>query len=112
MRIHTVPVEAYRQAGAVTPKKAETESTGSAQLEKKAQPTKIILPGGSQTEAGSIRADRSPSLLADVLSPDEKDLLVKYFARFGDSGATSPVYNSDSRQGKAPLTGLRLDVKA
>lgn len=107
MKINTVPVEAYRQAGNQTIKKndAAKEQSDPGRIQN------ITLPGINDAEAGSIKAPASPSLLSSVLTPDEKTMLVGHFARFGDSHESSQIYSTDARVRAGAIIGIKLDVK-
>jgi len=111
VKINTVPVEAYRQIG-----KTEAGKNRSPQekfdLNRSGSSEKITLPGTNDARAEGVRAKEAPSLLEGVLSPDEKDALVKHFARFGDNGNESPIYERGRQPGRQVGTGIRLDVKA
>lgn len=106
MRINTVPVEAYRQASNQSSKKNEAAAQDNLSTAQK-----ITLPGINSTDAGSVKAPQAPSLLSGVLSSEETTMLVKHFARFGDSRESSPIYGTDARAQSGIQIGVRLDVK-
>lgn len=106
MRINTVPVEAYRQAS----KQSSTKNEAAAK-DDLSQAQKITLPGMNDADAGSIKAPQAPSLLSGVLSSEETTMLVKHFARLGDSQESSQMYGTDARVRAGAQTGIKLDVK-
>jgi hypothetical protein len=110
VRINTVPVEAYRQASSQNLKKNEPAAE-QADAKRSASLEKIILPGVNGAEAESLKIPSSPSMLEGVLSSEEKALLVRHFARFGDSQESSQIYGTNARVRAGALTGMKLDVK-
>ncbi|MDD4053125.1 MAG: hypothetical protein PHR28_14665 [candidate division Zixibacteria bacterium] len=109
MKITALPIDVYRQAGAFPTAKNDAAVTADAA---KAQKTGVItLPGNKETKAGAVAAQRGPSPFAGVLSTEEKTLLVKYFARFGDDAPTAPAYGVEARTNPVTFTGINLDVK-
>lgn len=110
MKINTVPVETYRRASnqIINKNQSAEEQVGANQAAKNAT---ITLPGPTDAEAGSIKATVSPSLLAGMLTVEEKAALVKNFARPGDSQATSQIYGTNARKADGIQIGGRLDVR-
>lgn len=110
MRINTVPVEAYRQ---VTNQGAENQKASQEKfdLEKTLAGDRITLPGMTEAEVAGIRAQKSPSLLQGVLTPEEKSTLVKYFARLGDAEESTHLYDPGARAQRSAVTGAKLDVR-
>ena len=109
MKITALPIDVYRQAGAFPAGKNDAAVTPDAAG---AQKTGVIrLPGNQETKAGAIAVQRGPSPFAGVLSDEEKNLLVKYFARFGDDAPSAPAYGVEARNNPVTFTGINLDVK-
>ena len=106
MKINPVGVEAYRKAGAANSHERQAAIDAS-QVQAQAN---IILPG-TGTDIGSVRAQMSPSILGNALSLDEKELLTKFFARFGDKPAEPPVYGTRAQAKSQTITGLKVDLK-
>jgi len=109
--IKAVPVEAYRQANNYSAAKSETGKKEELDPKKASRSDKITLPGVNDAQVGSIKLEKPPSLLSGVLSSEERDLLVKYFARFGDTPESSQIYGTDARTSKTPATGFKVDLK-
>jgi hypothetical protein len=110
VRINTVPVEAYRQAGSQNLKKNDSAAE-QPDAKRASSLEKIILPGVNGAEAASLKVPASPSMLDGVLSSEEKTLLVRHFARFGDSLESTQIYGTNARVRAGALTGMKLDVK-
>jgi hypothetical protein len=110
VRINTVPVEAYQQAGSQTLRKNESAAEQT-DAKRPSSLEKIILPGVNGAEAESLKIPSSPSMLDGVLSSEEKTLLVRHFARFGDSLESTQIYGTNARVRAGALTGMKLDVK-
>ena len=109
MKVNPLGVEAYRQAGAMTRK-----GDGHQAVSDSAQPVKhiqVTRPGGAGPEINAVQSKTSPSLLTGILSSEEKDLLVKHFARFGDKAADGPIYSTSVKTNMPVITGLKVDVK-
>ena len=111
MNISATPVEAYRQTNDQLVKKETGIKNDNIESQKAERSEKVAIPGRKNADTLALKLEKSPSLLSQVLSSDEKDLLVKYFARFGDEAPDSQVYNTDARTKAAPLTGIRVDVR-
>jgi len=111
MKINTVPVEAYRQAGNTTVRRPHTEQGEPTAAGKSNRPDTITLPGANSAEAQSLKLNLSPSALSSVLSSEEKNMLVKHFARFGDGGQEAPTYGTDAKPSESQLTGLAVDLR-
>jgi hypothetical protein len=109
MKITALPIDVYRQAGAFPAGRNDAVVTPDAGGAQKAGA--ITLPGNTETKAGAVAAQRGSSPFAGVLSGEEKNLLVKYFARFGDDAPSAPAYGADSRSSQVTFTGINLDVK-
>lgn len=109
MKITALPIDVYRQAGAFPAGKKDGAVTTDAAGTQKAGV--ITLPGNKDAKAAAVAAQRGPSPFAGVLSAEEKNLLVKYFARFGDDAPSAPVYGVEARNNPATFTGINLDVK-
>ena len=110
MRINTIPVEAYRRANESAAGKNQAAEEKS-EIRKAPQTQKIFLPGVNTADAGSIKAPSSPSMLNGVLSSEEKTLLIRHFARFGDTPESSQIYSTDAQVRAGAMTGIKLDVK-
>ncbi len=110
MNIGTTQVEAYRQTNEQLPPKETAVKKDDLNPGETRDSEKIVLPGNDAHPA-AIRVDRSPSLLSRILSPEESDLLVKYFARYGDEPESSQLYDPGARTRATSLTGLRVDLK-
>lgn len=111
MRINTVPVEAYRQTNNLATRKSEAGDKGSIDTRNASDTKTVILPGNNQVEVGTLKAQRSPSLLQGILSAEEKDMLSTYFARFGDSADSSGIYAPNAQEGESAITGSKVDLK-
>ncbi|MCP4567863.1 MAG: hypothetical protein GY841_09825 [FCB group bacterium] len=111
MKIASVPLEAYRQAGDVNARKANAGHRNADAAKTASQSKSITLPGKVSGETDNLKVHHSPALLRSVLSTDEKDTLVQYFARFGDSSQTSQLYDPNARVGRTALTGQKVDFK-
>lgn len=106
MRINATPVEAYRQTGQSLKKNRQAEFD----LNKAAQQETVTLPGMKDNDSVSVKAVKSPSILASVLSSEEKTALVEHFARYGDSPESTRIYGTNARIGDSTLTGLKVDL--
>lgn len=106
MRINATPVEAYRQSGQQLKKNHQAEFD----LNKAAQQDTITLPGSKDSNSISVKAAKSPSILASVLSSEEKTALVENFARYGDSPESTRTYGTNAKMGRSTLTGLKVDL--
>ncbi|MEZ5359452.1 MAG: hypothetical protein R3F48_11575 [Candidatus Zixiibacteriota bacterium] len=107
MRINATPVEAYRQSGQqLKNRQAEFD------LNKAAQQGTITLPGMKDDNSVSVKAAKSPSILAGVLSSEEKTALIEHFARYGDSPESTRIYGTNAKVGESTLTGLKVDLTA
>jgi hypothetical protein len=111
VNVRTLPVEAYRQTNEQPVKKDGAVKKESIETGRSSPSDKITLPGKADVEAASLRLDKSPSLLSQVLSSEERDLLVKYFARYGDAPEDSQIYEPGARTKSAPLIGTRVDLR-
>jgi hypothetical protein len=110
VKINTVPVEAYRQTEDLAGRKNQSVKDR-AESSKAQTSQKITLPAINDVEVDGIKASMSPSLIGGVLTPDEKAMLIKYFARFGDTPETSQIYSTDARIRGGVQTGMTLDIK-
>ena len=111
MAIRAVPVEIYRQTGESLSRKDSAGRREQVGIDRNYPVEALTIPQESSTEDISLRVAQGPSLLRETLSTEEKSLLEKYFARFGDTPQDSPVYSTDARTRPLPLTGLKVDVK-
>ncbi len=109
MKITALPIDVYRQAGAFPAGKKDSAVAPDAAGAQKAG--LITVPGSKEATAAAVAAQRGPSPFAGVLSTEEKNLLIKYFARFGDDAPTSAAYTVESRGNPVTFTGINLDVK-
>lgn len=112
MRISTVPIEAYRQATTAAAEKDRAASQETTDPKQTVVVEKIFLPGINDADAGSVRVTSAPSFLGSVLTGEEQDMLVRHFARFGDSLDRPPVYGHGARSSSQAGTGIKVDVKA
>lgn len=110
MKINTIPVEAYRQAGNQAAKKNQAESQEKFDLNKAQDAEKIVLAGQTNGESGAIRVESSSSVLNNVLTVDEKEALVNSFARFGDSEESTQIYGRSAQTHGSGITGLKVDL--
>lgn len=108
MKITALPIDVYRQAGAFSTDKRDAAASTAAGTPKNGT---VTVPGNAVTGAGAVAAGRGPSPFSGVLSSEEKGLLMKYFARFGDETPAAPAYGGDSRGAQTAFTGGNLDVK-
>lgn len=111
MKINAVPIEAYRQAAGIGVSKNETPAQEQTGARRPDRSEKVTISNKSDAAAPSVQAPSSPSLLEGVLSVEEKNELIRHFARFGDAGQESQLYGTGSRSESAN-TGIRVDVKA
>ena len=111
MKITSVPIEAYRQAGDVAARKAEVGNRSADAAKESSKPNSITLPGKVAGEVDSLKIHQSPALLQGVLSPEEKNVLIQYFARFGDSMQSTQLYNPGAKISQSAQTGLKVDFK-
>jgi hypothetical protein len=109
--IKAVPVEAYRQANDYSATKSEAGKKEKLDPKKTSQSDRITLPGVNDAQVASIKLEKPQSLLSGILSSEERDLLVKYFARFGDAPESSQIYGTDAWATSASETGLKVDLK-
>lgn len=111
MKINAAPIEIYRQASALTsgkttgPDQRDIGSAGQTRTEV------ITLPGTNTASPPAVTVTRGPSPFAGVLSAEEKTLLVKYFARFGDSAEAAPGYTLEAKPHQPVNTGRTLDIR-
>lgn len=111
MKIHAVPIEAYRQIAGTPVQKDQAAQPEQSRARRPDRPEKVIITGGLDRAVPSVHAAVSPPLLEGVLSADEKDMLLRHFARFGDAGEQSRIYGTGART-EAAGTGLKVDLKA
>ena len=111
MNISATQVEAYRQANDQTLKKDAGIKNDKAESQKTERAEKVVIPGRKEVGDLSLKLEKSTSLINQVLSSEEKDLLVKYFSRFGDEAQDSQIYSTDARTKVAPQVGVRVDIK-
>lgn len=111
MKIATVPLEAYRQSGDISRKSTTAGDKSADAADKAAQIKTITFPGRASGEAESLKVRQSPSFFESVLTTDEKNELVKHFARFGDAAMSSQIYDPGARVGPSVQTGLNVDFK-
>ncbi|MCK5127145.1 MAG: hypothetical protein KAR42_12900 [candidate division Zixibacteria bacterium] len=109
MKINTTPVEAYRQSGNQTLRKSPGAQP-ELDLNKAADKDKITIPGSGDNNVGSVHVAKSPSILSSVLSSDEKQMLTKHFARYGDAPESTRVYGTDARTHASGMTGMKVDL--
>ncbi len=106
MKINPVGVEAYRKANAAN----SHDRQNAVDASRAKSETSITLPGAG-VDVGSIRVPSAQSILASALSSDEKVLLTKFFARFGDKPEDPPVYGTRAQTKSQTRTGLKVDLK-
>ena len=111
MKIATAPIEIYRQASAIASKKADDAAQNLPGSRGAAASRSLTLPSANPPEVAQVTVPKGPSLLNGALSSDEKQLLVKYFARFGDTVEAPPTYSPVARPAVAYLTGQKVDVR-
>jgi hypothetical protein len=111
VKIHAVPIEAYRQTAGVASKKNQALTQEQAESQRADRRDVVTIPVGRESESLAVKAPVSPSLLEGVLSSEEKDALIKHFARFGDS-RQSQIYGAGAHAHAAVGTGAKVDVKA
>jgi hypothetical protein len=110
VKINTIPVEAYRQAGSQSAKKNQAGSQEKFDLNKAQQAEKIVLTGQKTGESGAIRLESSPSVLSNILTVDENKALINSFARFGDSEESTQIYGRNASTHGSGITGLKVDL--
>jgi hypothetical protein len=111
VNISATQVEAYRQANEQTLKKEAGIKSDNAEPQKTERADKVIIPGRKDVGDLSLKLEKSTSLINQILSSEEKELLVKYFSRFGDEVQNSQIYSTDARTKVAPQIGMRVDIK-
>ncbi len=111
MKINSTPVDAYRINSGQIPAQKQPEPSSNAGSNQVAGLKKISLPGRANNRPAAVKLDRGPSLLGNILSSDERDLLVKHFARFGDAPDSTNLYGTDARERDSIETGMRVDLK-
>ena len=109
MNINPLGVEAYRQAGDVTVKKGDSRKAAS-EAARSSTNGQVTLPGHSSADIGAVQAQASPSVLTNILSTEEKDLLIKNFARFGDKPAEASIYGTAAKTTASVVTGAKVDI--
>lgn len=109
MKINALPIDLYRQAGTVSA--SGRDSAGISTATATGNNGVVRLPAGSVSAAEAVSVTRGPSPFAGVLSTEEKTLLVKYFACFGDDVPVAPAYGRESRGSRETFTGANLDVR-
>lgn len=107
MKINALPIDLYRQAGTVSANGRDSAGASTATGNNGV----VRLPAGSVSAAEAVSVTRGPSPFAGVLSTEERNLLVRYFARFGDDVPAAPAYGRESRGSQESFTGANLDVK-
>lgn len=112
MKINTVPIEVYRQTAGVASKQGQAPPREKDGLQRTDRKELVSIPVGRESESLAVKAPVSPSLMEGVLSPDEKDALIKHFARFGDVKQQSQIYGAGAQTRAAVGTGYQVDVKA
>ena len=112
MKIHAVPIEAYRQTAGVASKKNQAPAQEQTGLQRTDRRDVVSIPIGRESESLAVKAPVSPSLLEGVLSSEEKDVLIRHFARFGDDQQQSTIYSAGTQTGASVATGTKVDVKA
>jgi hypothetical protein len=110
VKVNPLGVEAYRQSGAMS-KRGDSPNKAVSDSAQSPHNIQITRPGGMTSAVNAVQTKASPSLLAGILSSEEKDLLVKHFARFGDKAAEGPTYSASTRINAPVVTGLKVDVK-
>ena len=111
MNISATPVEAYRQNSDQLVKKESGVKKDNVNASRSQQAEKVTIPGKTTADKLSLKLEKSPSMLSQVLSSEEKDLLAKHFARFGDEVPNSQIYSTNARTKTTPQAGVRVDVK-
>lgn len=111
MKINNAPVDAYRQNAGQIPVRKQEELKSNTDSGQVSGLKKITLPEGSVARPAAVKIDRGPSILSSILSSDERNLLVKHFARFGDAPDSTNLYGTDARERDSIETGIRLDLK-
>lgn len=112
MKINSVPIEVYRQTAGVAPKQNQAPTRQQDGLQRADRKDVVSIPVGRESESLAVKAPVSPSLMEGVLSPEEKNELMKHFARFGDAQRQPPIYGSTAQTRAAVGTGYQVDVKA
>jgi hypothetical protein len=111
VKIHAVPIEAYRQTAGITAQKNQAAPQEQSRAKRPDRPEKVTITGGLDRAVPSVQAPVSPPLLEGVLTAEEKDMLLKHFARFGDAGEQSHIYGTGARA-EAAGPGIKVDLKA
>ncbi len=112
MKINSVPIEVYRQTAGVASKQNQAPAREQDGLQRADRKDVVSIPVGRESESLAVKAPVSPSLMEGVLSPEEKNELMKHFARFGDTQQPSPIYGAGAQARAAVGTGYQVDVKA
>jgi hypothetical protein len=111
VKVNAVPIEAYRRTAGIGARRNESSAQEQAGAKRPGRPEKVTVTSSREAAAPSVQARISPSLLEGVLSAEEKNELIRHFARFGDTYQESQIYGSKERVDTAG-TGIRVDVKA
>jgi hypothetical protein len=111
VKVNPAGIDAYRQIGRTDP---GGDTAGDRAIKKTPsgiKTEKISLPGTPNGSTPAVRVANGPSLLAGILSPDEKSALVKNFARFGDTPGSAAVYGTRANTQQPTLVGQKVDLK-
>ena len=112
MKINSVPIEAYRQSAEITSRPNPTASHERPAVDGAGKPPAPARIADGAREAVGTAAPPTSQIIGNVLSTEERELLVKYFARFGDQQASTPIYGRDVQAKPTPIIGQKLDVRA
>jgi len=112
VKIHSVPIEAYRQAAEISSRPSPGASQERPGVDRAGIPPASARAADMARDAVGMVAPPTSQIIGNVLSVEEKELLVKYFARFGDQQASTPIYGRDVQAKPTPIIGQKLDVRA
>jgi hypothetical protein len=112
VKIHSVPIEAYRQTAEISSRPSPAASQERPGVDRAGKPPTSARPADGARDAGGMTAPATSQIIGNVLSVEERGMLVKYFARFGDQQASTPIYGRDVQAQQTPVIGQKLDVRA
>lgn len=111
MKVNPSGIDAYRHLDRIVSNtdSAGDKAIGKPSIRKKAD--RVTLLGTAESATPALRVAAGPSVIAGILSPDEKSALIKHFARFGDTPGSGIVYDPRAKSQQPILVGQRLDLK-
>lgn len=111
MKINTIPVEAYRQAGQNITQKDEAAGKKAAGLQDAENSASVTIAGQQWQDTYALKLDCSANVLQEALSGEERDALMQHFARYGDRVEDDGLYGTGVQARQAVQVGQKLDVR-